>query len=310
MSRRHAYVSPPECPHWKDLDARYREQLATWRYQQGVYPDDTPEPTPPGLYCDSCRAELYQPGAVWPLEIWDYLNMIADRDAARKGTIGRLKGAPTLPPDPKPRSLTPAKWLQLAIDAFEPDTDPKFDARTHSVIGQAIRAEVDYRITTTNGHCLVAEPGSGRAPVVTGGIDVTRSGPWIDLPADLQLALKRVALFSNERLRAVTIAIDRDFGRIHLRASSMEGEASEYLDNGLINQSADLPEGFEVCLSADYLDRVCGCWPVRWYVRPAEELTTAPTKFNPNPKPYLSERPQLFCPTGTDARVLIMPMRI
>jgi hypothetical protein len=205
--------------------------------------------------------------------------------------------------------MKPAVWLREAITAFAPDDDP----RAREVIGRYLADDEDgiaYVVSATNGHCLVAEPRGVETPrpkPLLGAHVIEAGSWWIDLPPDLQLALTRVRIFAGA---AVRFAIDRDFHRLILSARSDEGEASEYLDLGAVNCSPELPEGFETCLSAAYVDVVCGCWPVRWYLRPALQQISPATRWNPDPKPYWNDQAQLFCSAGTEARVLIMPMRI
>lgn len=281
--------------------------------------DQDPKPEPPKRFCSDCYAALYQPGAIWSPEIWASLNATAaaDVEGKRPGRMFDQLYRTELPKYQKPRSIPPAKWLESAIKTF----DPKDDNRAREVCGRLVQSELGtsegsvYRLTTTNGHCAIAELSAKRPddrPVLPGAINVTirPRDPWIDLPIDLHAALKRVRLLANERSGAIKLAIDRDFGRILLSASSYEyGTASEYIDNGVINQSADFPEHFEVCLAAEYLDAICGCWPVRWYVRPPVERHE-PADRHRVERTWIEELAQLFCPARTDARVLIMPMRI
>lgn len=322
MSRRHVSVSRPHCEHYNQRMIAYADAVQRWQARQphqwnAPINDQDPKPESPDHYCPDCRAALQQPGAVWPAEVWRYLDATAaaDYEGKRPGRMFDQLYRTELPKYQKPRSIPPAKWLESAIKTF----DPKDDQRAREYCGRLLVSELGtsegsvYRLTTTNGHCALAELSAKRPddrPPLPAGLNVTirPRDPWIDLPIDLHAALKRVRLLANERSGAIKLAIDRDFGRILLSASSVEyGTASEYIDNGVINQSKDFPEHFEVCLAAEYLDAICGCWPVRWYVRPDIQHAD---QWQGSIRYSTEAQAQLFCPARTEARVLIMPMRI
>lgn len=311
------YIPRPRCAHHRAIWDAY--EAASTAYYDRKYdrteafsaPLGDPPERPDGDaigYCADCQTDLFS-GRPWTAEEWAYFNHDA---AIHAHPVLKPITFPTLPPDPRARTCRPATWRELAIKAYAPTKDQRTDQQITRVIGRSIGTDEGgrpYAITTTNGYCLIAEPGQGTGDPVSSYLSIKAGGPWIDLPAAFQLALNRVRLLANERSEAIYLTIGPDRTLI-LQGRSVEyGEATETIGPLTISQ-APIPEAFTCCLSAEYLDALAGCWPVRWYLRAPIERTDPPSRFSPDPKPYRIDQAQLFSPAGTAARVLIMPLRI
>lgn len=310
MSRRPASVSKPHCSHHAAIWDAYDQAVRAYYDRAVAFSPVRERPESPkdaDGYCAECAATLWAPGAVWPAEVWAYLHGVA---------AGQPKGSPpirayTLPAYHKPRSISAAKWLEQAIKAA---TEKDAEAKVRAVLGRPIVGDPrdpQYIIRATDGCMAVCEPGEPASEIpVWRGLSVARGELWIDLPPDVHAALRRVRLFANERSNAIRVSVG-EFARIVLYASCSEyGEATETIENSAINQSPALSEAGEITitLNADYLDAICGCWPVRWYVRPPIRRQV-PESRDQRARSYEEAQPQLFCPSGTAARVLVMPMQ-
>lgn len=280
MARRQPYVKRPRCPHmaalWNAYDAA-SERRWTWN-GSGDRPPDPIQPEADG-YCEECRRALFQPGAVWPAEVWAFLNAQAANDYA--GRHPRLT-FPKLPAAPRPRKEPAAKHRARLRDAYtlKPrEQDPSCDR----VIGRP--TPDGYHLTATNGHCALLERGAGNGDLLKYK-GWQASDQWIDLPADFHLALTRVAILANERSHCITLELQGPDLIIGTRG--YEADATERVQV----LSATVTRPAIVRLNAEYLDPVCGVWPLRWYMRGADD-------------------PQLFAPGGeaADYRAVIMPMR-
>lgn len=312
MRRSHYRYRPslerPRCRHhaavWAEYDAKVR---ACYDRTNAFSPSPTERPKAPkdaDGYCDDCRAELQAPGVVWPPEVWDYLN----KSAAQDYCPSPISKPYRLPAFQKARTLKADKWLPQAIPEYSLGK-AQHDARIEAMIGRYAGDDEQgrpYLITHTNGHTAILQPGvkpEGAKPIPY--MAPAASEYWVDLTPDFQLALRRVRLFANARSGAIHLTVSSG-DRLTLAASNWGDSASEWLP--IDARSQRLPD-FTTCLSADYLDPLCGCWPVRWYLRLSVERHEPPSRFNPKGSTHVDDRPQLFAPAGTEARVLIMPMR-
>lgn len=285
MSRRNRYLKAPLCQHHAAIWEAHHAAVTARRNWDGPIADNVsppPWPTEPkgaSGYCEDCRRALYASPDPWPAEVWAFLNQQAVNDCEGKGRP--LLFAPRkLPPAPKARTETPAKHLARLTKAY---ADKLNDHKCTAVIG---RPTVDgYRLTATNAHCALLEEGKGTGEPLAYRGWTASADSWVDLPPAFHLALMRVALLASERSHAITLTIDG--AEVVIGTKNFTGEATERV--ALLATSSTAPTG-TVCLDAEYLDPVCGVWPLRWYVQ--DEMS-----------------PQLFAPVGSEYRAVIMPMR-
>jgi hypothetical protein len=296
---RHAYAPRPRCTHtqaaYDDYQARDAAHYTAHPYDLAGAPKE-----PEGIdgYCAVCHRALWQPGAIWPADVWAFFNA----EAANGFTGSKPLKPYRLPGAPKPRREPLEKLYARARAAYappKPDGDYATAARVQAAIGTRCGDEHSrpWYIDTTNGHTALIRPGTGtKAQSIRLVGDY--GAEWIDLPEDLYLALQRVRIFANDRSQAIKLSIVH--GGAKLSASSCElGEASETIIPA--GESGRLTE-YETCLNAEYLDACLGSWPLRWYLRPPVE--------HDEPARWIEELPQVFQPAGAEWRAVIMPMRI
>lgn len=254
MSRRHTYArrEAPNCPH-----------AATQGHG----------------YCRACRAELYASREPWPVEVWDWLNHTA-ATTYRPGLRAILKSVPKLPAYQGGRRETLAKLYARACATFAiPHKDSAAAAACQRAIGQGFG--LGYGVVVTSGYGAVVQRGAQTQERTTQLL--REDTPVIELPQEFHAALKRVRVCANKQSQAIRLSIG-EYGVV-LSAQDAEGnQASERID-----LPGDRPEQ-TICMNADYLDAVCGVWPLRWYYRGALDA-------------------QSFEPQGADWRVVIMPMQ-
>lgn len=283
MSRRRyqAKLQAPDCPHRAEAYAAYQEQVQARRERPyGTAGDPWPEEPYRG-YCEDCRQALYASREPWPADVWAFLDKQAALDY-QPGTRAILKSKPSLPKYHGGRVETLGKLYARACEAFPTDAT---DSRLKSAIGLGFGQ--GFGVVTTNGHGAIVKQGAVTQDRTTQIIKADSS--YVDLPADFHAALKRVRLFASEHSNAVHLSIGPWRLRLHA-ADSWGNEASETVE--LAGPGHEVPE-YQVCLNADYLDAVCGVWPLRWYLRAGSEM-----------------EPQSFQPAGADWRAVIMPMRM
>ena len=286
MSRRNHYLKAPLCPHHAAIWEAHAAAVEARRNWDGPIADCPEWPTAPTQasgYCEDCRRALYASPDPWPAEVWAFLNAQAANEYEGRSR-GRLFTTPKLPPAPKARTEAPDKHLARLTKAY---ADKLNDHKCTAVIG---RATADgYRLTATNAHCALLERGEGTGEPLTYRGWTASADCWVDLPPAFHLALMRVALLASERSHAITLTLDG--AEVVIQTKNFEGEASERV--ALLATSRTPPLGGSlraVCLNAEYLDPLCGVWPLRWYVQ--DEMS-----------------PQLFAPVGSEYRAVIMPLR-
>jgi hypothetical protein len=326
MGRRRAFVERPKCTHRQAEWDAYARSYA-WRGWRSRYGDEDPWPERPEHdgYCDPCWTALCQSAEPWPAEVWAKLDAMAAADYHTGPTVDPWKPR-ALPAYQGPRYDKPEKWLERCRKAFDitaEPLDPGAHARCKGMIGRSLgvdeRTGISWSLETTNAHVALALPGPGTGEP-SKYLPMSTTSDWLDLPPAFHVAVKRVRLFANERSSAIRLTANAD-GTVTLAARCAEyGEASETIDVIVGNLAGGLFDRttYETTLSANYLDPICGIWPLRWYLRPPAEKQDPPTRLNPNPKPRLEELPQLFEvraeATGKQpallARVFIMPMRV
>lgn len=285
MSRRYRSLKAPRCEHNAALWAAYEAWHADEYRAEPPIPWENRVKAPEHAdgYCEDCRRALYASRDPWPADVWAFLNQQAADDCAGKGRP--LLFAPRkLPSAPKARTETPAKHLARLTKAY---SDRSNDHRCTAVLG---RSTADgYKLTATNAHCALLEEGAGTGEPLEYRGWTASADSWVDLPPAFHLALMRVALLASERSHAITLTLDG--AEVVVQTKNFAGEASERV--ALLATSSTPPLGGSlraVCLDAEYLDAVCGVWPLRWYVH--DEMS-----------------PQLFAPVGAAYRAVIMPMR-
>ena len=284
MSRYHSPTAP-RCTHNAAIwEAHHKATDAYWQAPGDRNPEDRPAtPEHADGYCADCHAALLQPGASWPAEIWEYLNAEARAQCAGSRRPD-LFHARKLPAAPKPRTEPPAKHRARLAKAY---ANRENDGACNRVLGRP--TSDGYRLIATNGHCALLELGEGEGELLPSYYHWTPGDQWIDLPPAFHLALTRVALLANERSHAITLTIEG--AEVLVQTSNYEGAATERVP--VLGMSPTAPLGGStraVCLNAEYLDPICGVWPLRWYVQ--DEMS-----------------PQLFAPVGGEYRAVVMPMR-
>ena len=311
--RRSHYLKAPKCSHHQAIWAAHDQDVARHRELHPYdYAGIPKSPEDAEGYCEDCRRALYQPGAVWPAEGWAFLDAeaAATYDPCKPLKPYKLPGAPKVRRE-APDALYARVRAAYSLPEKARDRDRATAAKVEAVIG-ARCGEQDgqpWYIETTNVHCALIRPGAGtkdRTIRLVGGY----GAEWIDLPADLYLALQRIRLFANQRSEGVTLSIDQ--GQVKLSARSCElGEASETILPVL--ESDQLTE-YETCLNAEYLDACLGSWPLRWYLRPPVEHDRPAGRYERGDAEgrvhWTEQLPQIFQPAGAEWRAAIMPMGV
>jgi hypothetical protein len=281
MSRNIGRWSAPRCVHNQAIWDAYERKCAAYRPEvDASYPR---QPEDANGYCAPCWSALCQPGVPWPDEVWEYLNASAAAGTSRRGELP-LKPA-RLPGAPKARREKLDKLRARTLKACTLQ-DPTADPRVAAVAGRPTGD--GYFIAATDGSAALLERGPGTQPRAT---PITRAigARWVDLPDAFHLALSRVKLLSNERSAAVLLTLTAAGVRVSAKSIDV-GEAHE--DVPIVGRT---PGGdVEVCLSARYLDPLCGVWPLRWYV---------PDVADPE------NHAHVFEPRGASWRAAVMPMR-
>lgn len=179
-----------------------------------------------------------------------------------------------------------AKLYTRACEACQPGKAEALDGsaeRIAKLIGQT--AGNGYHFAATDGKAAIIKAG----PATTEGKGWTLApvGPvWGDLSMDFHAALRRVRLAASARQPA--IRLDVGPWRVRLSAQNYDGDqAGETVE--FADSYGEVPE-YTVHLSPEYLDSLCGVWPLRWYCNGD------------------GKAPQVFQAAGADWRAVVMPM--
>lgn len=286
MSHHYHTLTAPRCTHHTAIWEAYEAQRIVEYAADPPIPweDHVKRPEHADGYCEDCRQALYASRDPWPAEVWAYLNAQAVNDCTGSRRPSLFDHARKLPAAPKPRTETVAKHRARLAKAY---ANRENDGACNRVLGRP--TSDGYRLIATNGHCALLELGEGEGELLPSYYHWTPGDQWIDLPPAFHLALTRVALLANERSHAITLTIEG--AEVLVQTSNYEGAATERVP--VLGMSPTAPLGGStraVCLNAEYLDPICGVWPLRWYVQ--DEMS-----------------PQLFAPVGGEYRAVVMPMR-